>query len=138
MKKIYYQTILFLILASLQSCYKDVGPIEGEGGAIDIPDTGVSYSQHVQPIYDQNCISCHPSSGNLDLTAGNSYAETVNVNASGYSGKLVVPGNPESSILYKKIDGSGAYGSNMPLGGSLSQSQIAIIKQWIEEGAENN
>ena len=138
MKKLYDYSLILLILASLQSCYKDVGPIEAEGGTIDIPDTGVSYSQHVQPIYDQNCIICHPASSNPDLTTANSYAETVNVNASGYSGKLVVPGDPESSILYKKIDGSGAYGSNMPLGGSLSQTQINIIKQWIEEGALNN
>ena len=138
MKKLYYYTFILFILMSLQSCYKDVGPIEGEGAEPELPASGVSYSQHVQPIYDQNCISCHPSSGNLDLTAGNSYAETVNVNASGYSGKLVVPGDPENSILYKKIDGSGAYGSNMPLGSSLSQTQINTIKQWIEEGAENN
>jgi len=135
MKKLYYYTFILFILMSLQSCYKDVGPIEGE---TDVPAEGISYSQDVQPIYDQNCISCHPNSGDLDLTAGNSYAQTVNANASGYSGKLVVPGDPENSILYKKIDGSGAYGSNMPLGSSLSQTQINTIKQWIEEGAENN
>ena len=135
MKKLYYYSLVLLILASLQSCYKDVGPIEGEG---DVPAEGISYSQDVQPIYDQNCIDCHPGSGNLDLTADNSYAETVNVSASGYSGILVVPGDPEASVLYKKIDGSGAYGSNMPVGGSLSQTQINTIKQWIEEGAQNN
>ena len=138
MKKLYYYSLILIILISFQSCYKDVGPIEGEGGATDIPAEGISYSQHVQPIYDQNCISCHPSSGNLDLTAGNSYAETVNVNASAYSGKLVVPGDPEASVLYKKIDGSGAYGTNMPIGGSLSSTQINTIKQWILEGAQNN
>jgi len=135
MKKLYYYSLVLLILASLQSCYKDVGPIEGEG---DVPAEGISYSQDVQPIYDQNCIDCHPGSGNLDLTADNSYAETVNVSASGYSGILVVPGDPEASVLYKKIDGSGAYGSNMPVGGSLSQTQINTIKQWILEGAQNN
>jgi hypothetical protein len=50
----------------------------------------------------------------------------------------VVPGDANASVLYKKIDGSGAYGSNMPLGGSLSPAQIEIIRRWIDEGALNN
>jgi len=131
MKKLYILILLF----SLQACYKDIGPIEGE---IQIPEDGISFSQNIQPIFDQSCVNCHPSSGNLDLRAGNSYNNLVNVPASGYSGILVVPGDPDNSILYKKIDGSGAYGSNMPVGGSLSASQINMIEQWILEGAPDN
>ncbi len=128
---------LLLILSGiflLQSCYKDVGPIEEQAEETQ----EISYSRNIQPIFDQNCVSCHPSSGNLDLTASNSYNELVNVTASGYQGILVVPGDSESSVLYKKIDGSNVYGSNMPLGRSLSASQIALIKRWIDEGAQNN
>ncbi len=132
MKKIYL--ILFVITNLIfYNCSKDKGPVEDE----QTPGN-VSFVNDVQPVFDQNCTSCHPNSGNLDLTAGNSYNQLVNVDASGYSAKRVVPGDPEHSVLYKKIDGSGAYGSNMPLGNSLSASQIALIKQWIEEGARNN
>ncbi len=135
MKRFSYLVIFIILISGLQSCYKDVGPIEPEG---ELPQNGISYAEDVQPIFDQNCIACHPSSGNLDLTSGQSYNQLVNVNASGYSGKRVVPNDAEASVLYKKIDGSGAYGGNMPIGSSLSTTQINIIKLWIEEGAQNN
>ena len=113
-------------------CKQDQGPIE------DDSDNGnVSYDQ-VQAIFDQYCISCHPSSGNLDLRRGQSYNDLVNVRASGYQGIRVVPGHSDRSVLYGKIDGSGRYGSNMPLGGSLSQQQINLIKNWIDQGATDH
>ncbi len=131
--KIKYITLLISISLLVTACYKDVGPVDD-----NTTQENVSFSADVQPIFNQACVSCHPNSGNLDLTATNAYNQLVNVNASGYSGKRVVPGDAENSILYKKIDGSGAYGSNMPLGGSLSNAQINTIKQWIDEGAQNN
>ncbi len=126
--------ILFILLMILQSCSKDVGPVEPDSDS----NNQVSFKNDVQPIFNNHCISCHPSSGDLDLREGHSYNEIVGVSASGYSGTLVVPGNAEASVLYKKIDGSGAFGSNMPLGGSLSANQIKIIRDWINQGAKNN
>ena len=129
-------TIIFILsfFLSFQSCYKDVGPID-EG---DAPAEGVSFAQHIQPIFDNNCTNCHGSSGNLNLSSSVSYNNLVNINASGYAKKRVVPNDADNSILFKKVDGSGAYGSNMPLGGNLSATQINTIKQWIIEGAQNN
>ena len=132
MKKTYLN-FLILITFTLYNCSKDTGPVD-ENQATE----NISFANDVQPIFGQSCTSCHPSSGNLDLTAANSYNQLVNVNASGYSAKRVVPGDADNSVLYKKIDGSGTYGSNMPLGGNLSAAQINIIKQWITEGAQNN
>ena len=132
MKKIYFG-LLILVSLVLTNCSKDKGPVDDEPATEE-----VSFANDVQPIFDRSCISCHPSSGNLDLTSGNSYSQLVNVAASGYSGKRVIPGDAENSILYKKIDGSEVYGSNMPLGSSLSDVEIETIEQWIEEGAKNN
>ena len=132
MKKIYL-SVLIVVTITLYNCSKDTGPVDDNQTTENI-----SFANDVQPIFDQSCTSCHPGSGNLDLTAANSYNQLVNVNASGYSAKRVVPGDAANSVLYKKIDGSGAYGSNMPLGGNLSTAQINIIKQWIVEGAKNN
>jgi len=137
MKRIVPALIVFTTLL-LYSCSADTGPVEEEPGTPSGTDNPVSFSQEVQPVFDQNCTSCHPSSGNLDLTAANSYSSLVNVPASGYSAVRVVPGDPESSVLYGKINGSNTFGSNMPLGGSLSAAQIDIIKRWIEQGAEDN
>ena len=132
MKKLYL-SLLILSTLVLYNCSKDKGPVD-----TDQSTENVSFTNDVQPIFDQYCTSCHPNSGNLDLTPGNSYAQLVNINASAYSAKRVIPGDAENSVLYKKIDGSGTFGSNMPLGGNLSAGQISIIKKWIEEGAQNN
>ncbi len=132
MKKFF---VLFLLgsMFLIQSCSKEAGPVEPEDAT-----TQVSFANDVQPIFDNNCVSCHPSSGNLDLRPGQSYNQLVNVSASGYNALRVKPGDPEASVLYKKIDGSGTFGSNMPLGGQLSAADIQTIKTWIEQGAQNN
>ncbi len=133
MKKTFLSFTILLSI-TMYNCSKDKGPVDDT----QQPEN-VSFANDVQPIFNQNCTTqCHPNSGNLDLTAGNSYNQLVNVNASGYAAKRVVPGDPDNSVLYKKIDGSGVYGSTMPLGGSLSAAQINTIKQWIVEGAQNN
>ena len=125
-------TVSFLFVG--QSCSKDIGPIEKENNTTE----NVKFATDVQPIFSNNCTGCHGNSGNLDLSSGNAYANLVGVNASGYSGKRVIANDADNSILYKKIDNSGAYGSNMPLGQNLSSAQINTIKQWIIEGALNN
>jgi len=126
--------LIFFELLIFQSCSKDVGPLELENN----PTQNVKFATDVQAIFNNQCISCHNSSDDLNLETGNSYNNLVNVNATSYNGKRVVAGDAENSVLYKKIDGSGAYGSNMPLGGNLSATQINTIKQWIVEGALNN
>ncbi len=133
MKKIVVVILLLGLFFSITNCKMDKGPVEPE---ID-PET-ISFANDIQPVFNQYCTSCHPSSGNLDLRQGQAYGELVNVPASGYNALRVKPGDPGNSVLYKKIDGSGAYGSNMPLGGSLSQNDIDKIKAWIEQGAPDN
>ena len=133
MKYYTYPILLILITLLFQSCYNDVGPIEPE-----IQVTEVSFADDIQLIFTQNCTSCHPNSGNLDLTQENAYSQIVNKTTAGYSGIRVVPNEPENSILYKKIDHSNSFGANMPLGGTLTANEINLIKKWILEGALNN
>ncbi len=53
---------------------------------------------------------------------------------------LVVPGDSASSLLVNKIESSNPQvGVRMPLFGlALSQSEINLIKNWIDQGALNN
>jgi uncharacterized membrane protein len=135
MKHFIQLLILLFISLLFNSCYNDIGPIEPE---IEIPEEGVSFTEEIQPIFTQNCTSCHPNSGNLDLSEGIAYNQIVNKNAAAYDGKLIIPNEPENSILYKKIDHSNNYGANMPLGSTLTANEITLIKEWITEGAQNN
>ncbi len=87
----------------------------------------VDYSSQIQPIFNQNCTSCHGGSGGLALT---SYEELMR---GGNSGTVVVAGNATGSLLAQRLDGS--VPPIMPQGGSLPDSTINLIKQWINEGA---
>lgn len=125
-------------------------------GCTDIRNVPVTYSieyaASIQGLFNDfsgmssGCVDCHFSaemgmpSGNLDLTAGVSWAHLVNV-ASAEDSNLayVVPGHPERSLLFWKVNcDSPVAGSRMPLdgyAGGLSAEQQALIYDWIAEGA---
>ena len=94
----------------------------------------VDYVTEIQPIFDNNCTSCHINGGNyyggLDLS---SYASLME---GGNSGNTIVPYDHINSILYQRIILDESDNLSMPQNGSpLSQSNIDLIRQWIIEGA---
>jgi hypothetical protein len=102
--------------------------------------TGVDYSTEIQPIFDSRCTSCHSGASapqGLRLDASNSYANLVDVPSNEVPSLLrVEPGDPENSYLVQKIEGTADVGGQMPLGGPpLNATMIALIRQWIGEGA---
>ncbi|MBI4529901.1 MAG: hypothetical protein HY709_00110 [Candidatus Latescibacteria bacterium] len=79
----------------------------------------------------------------MSLEEGKSYSNIVNKpSREAPSVMRVKPSDPDNSYLYRKIRGEqrsvGGSGERMPLGGSLSSSQIETIKNWITQGAPNN
>ena len=53
----------------------------------------------------------------------------------GLSGAAIIPGDGKQSLLVKRILGEGE--ARMPMGGaSLTSAQIALIRRWIDEGAD--
>lgn len=105
-------------------------------------DAGISFAADVQPIFDLRCaLVCHTgpaANGSLDLSADVSHANLVNVPAAGYTDEIrVVPGDADASLLYQKVIGD-VFGNRMPLGEALPDSQIAIIRVWIEDGARDD
>jgi outer membrane biosynthesis protein TonB len=90
-----------------------------------------TYNQDVSPILNSKCVGCHSQLS--------SYNGVVNGEGTGScSGRrYVVPGEPNSSLIYLKITNPPC-GSKMPPGGSLSQSEIDTIKNWILGGAPEN
>jgi hypothetical protein len=100
----------------------------------------VSFSNQIQPIFNNQCgTACHGTNGGLSLAVGSSYNNLVNLNAQSScpSLKRVLPSDANNSVLYKKVSGT-TCGSRMPQGGSLSASDIALIRDWINQGANNN
>jgi hypothetical protein len=104
-----------------------------------LPTQHISYSSEIQPIFNNRCIQCHPGNGGLNLISGVSYNQLVNVTAISSCTNLlrVVPDDANNSVLYKKVAGT-ACGMQMPQGGNLTVSDINKIRDWINQGANNN
>ena len=126
------------VFAALYGCAGDGLPLTASTGQFD---------DIQRNIFDQHCLSagCHNAqslAGNMNLSAGASYDQLVNVqpdNAVARSAGLlrVQPFNPGNSFLLTKLTGPGlGEGSRMPMGmDPLSQSDIAMIQAWIADGA---
>lgn len=92
-------------------------------------------------VFTAICVRCHSGAGapqGLQLDAAHSYALLVGVaSAEVPSLERVIPGDPDSSYLVLKLQGSSdIVGQRMPFGGPyLPQSTIDVIRQWITNGA---
>jgi WD40 repeat protein len=108
-------------------------PGKADGAKPQAAAAKVSYHRDIRPILQANCQGCHQpakAGGSLDMTAMKSLLK-------GGESEMpaVVPGKPDESYLIEQItpvDGEAA----MPQGKKpLADSEIALIKRWIEEGA---
>lgn len=104
------------------SCYYDEFP-----QAVEIvipPDQVISFADDITPIFETyNCSQCHkPSGQSPDLTTGNEYSSLVPA--------YVSAGNPTGSRLYMQLAVNGHR--------NVDAESLALIKKWIEDGAENN
>ncbi len=94
----------------------------------------VDFDTEIQPIFNANCTGCHGTSAGLSLAEGVSYNNLVDVVSNNYAPALrVVSGDPTTSVLYNKVAGTGVNGQQMPVGGSLTTDQVALISTWITE-----
>lgn len=103
----------------------------------------VSYSQQVAPIMAMHCNSCHGRGDEWwpgDALAGELETRRYEgLMKGGASGKAIVPGKPEESLLVKMIEGTIPNRTRMPFEGeSLSKKQIKLIRRWISEGAKED
>lgn len=121
--------------AGLDASGRPLPPGGGDGGALTA-DFG-SIQEHVfTPI----CSVCHAGGSapqGLRLDAANSYALLVGVPSTEVPSLLrVKPGDPDGSYLIQKLEGHAAVGAQMPFGGPpLPADTIAVIRQWISDGA---
>jgi mono/diheme cytochrome c family protein len=94
----------------------------------------VDFGRDIQPLLRKHCIECHgPTQQMRGLRLDRrKYALP---NRIGANGVRIVPGKSEASTLYKRISGTNS-GPQMPPAGALSAEQIALVKTWIDEGAD--
>jgi len=90
--------------------------------------SALAFETGVLPILKANCVQCHGPETQTKSMNLSTYAGAMKGSE---SGAVVVPGQPEASLLYQKVSQG-----LMPKGGKpLSADQVTVIRQWIEAGA---
>ncbi len=94
----------------------------------------VHFSRDIRPILNQNCVPCH---GGVRQKNGVSFIFREEALGRGKSGKrTIVPGKPEESELIARITSRDPEGRMPYHAPPLPQQQIALLRQWIKEGAK--
>lgn len=94
----------------------------------------IDFNAQVRPILNKNCISCH---GGVKQSGGFGLVFRENALRKTKNGKFgIVPGAPEESEMMLRITHENPE-MRMPLEKEpLSDDEIAVLKKWIEQGAE--
>lgn len=104
------------------------------GQALAQDQKQITYEADIKPIIQRYCLPCHleesenPSQLNMD-TFGM-------LMKGGKNGVPVVPGRPDSSLLYIKMLPDPPFGRQMPRNRKkVSEEDIRLIREWISQGA---
>ncbi len=88
------------------------------------------FATDVYPILRDNCLGCHQESDDR----GDLRVETFDLlMRGGESGPPVAPGQPDGSLLVRKIEGADE--KKMPPKKDLLPQEIAAIRAWVANGA---
>jgi hypothetical protein len=107
------------------------------GHAAIVPVADSFYARRIHPILDARCVGCHGESktqGGLHL---DSYEALMR---GGKDGVVIVPGNPEKSMLIVRVSLPSTDKRFMPAEGRppLKPEEIAVLKAWIRQGASSS
>jgi hypothetical protein len=91
----------------------------------------VDFRRDVQPILRDHCYACHGPDQQMNGLRLDRRADAMR----GGTQSVIGPGNAEGSKLYHRLVGT-QVGSQMPPTGPLSADNVAVLKAWIDQGAD--
>jgi ankyrin repeat protein len=94
--------------------------------------SAVNYEQQVRPILANRCFGCH---GPRQQQSGLRLDLRQNALRGGDYGVVIVPGRSAESKLIQRLIGSDV-GLQMPPTGELPPEEIAMLRAWIDSGAD--
>lgn len=92
----------------------------------------VGFRRDVQPLLADHCLSCH---GPEKQKGGLRLDRNADAMKGGESGPSILPGKGEESRLFRAVAGLEKDSRMPPKGEPLTAAQVALLKQWIDEGA---
>jgi hypothetical protein len=111
--------------------------LEGKHPAEEPVPSPITWSRDIAPLFRSVCVECHLGGA----VRGNFRLDTPQLaRTPGDSGgvwPLIVPGDPEGSLLYRMlVDRNPVYGHQMPLQKvPLDDRGKQLVRRWILEGA---
>jgi hypothetical protein len=119
---------------------------------VDAGPTAPSWTTVYTEVITPRCLPCHADATQIGITLGQldmssqatAFNNLVNKAATGpacsSAGIRVVPGSPDTSVLYLKVDPEEPTpcGAKMPFTGTISEEEVEMIEAWIEGGAPND
>jgi len=111
-------------------------PISNKKEVAEVPlDQAVVYTNVIKPILEQKCTGCHNPDklkGELILT------DPQSIMKGGKSGKLLVPGNPQMSLLLQRVHLPMEEKKHMPPSGKaqLTLQEISLLTLWVKQKAD--
>ncbi len=91
----------------------------------------VGFARDIQPIFEASCYRCHGPGTQMAQLRLDSKTSALQ---GGLSGKAIVPGRSQESLLFQRVLGQGEK-VRMPFQGDpLPPEQIALIRAWIDQG----
>lgn len=95
------------------------------------PDRAARFFDQVKPLLDAKCVQCHGP----DKQKGKLRLDTLDAaKKGGATGPAIVPGDPDKSLLVQAIRHARA-DVQMPPKEKLKDAQIALLADWIKDGA---
>ncbi len=109
----------------------------------DTPKTepqAVSFSRDILPIFSAYCVECHQPGGEGLAASGLNLESYDNIMKGTKFGPIITPGSSVSSTLVVLVEGRADKSLKMPHGERkpLAPETIALIRNWIDQGAKKN
>ncbi|MEO0794244.1 MAG: PSD1 and planctomycete cytochrome C domain-containing protein [Verrucomicrobiota bacterium] len=101
---------------------------------VSVPEV-IEFNEHIRPILTKNCAACH---GGVKKSGGLSFVFEEEAIAVGQSGsQSIIPGDPDASYLIEKVTSTDPNFRMPPPdhGPALKEKEIALLKEWIKQGA---
>lgn len=130
--------IHLVVMAGLFSGWIACPAHSKESTSAALPEV-ISFNAFIRPLMSNTCFVCHGPAGEenpSELRLDSFDAATGEVPSG--EGRAIVPGNPEQSIVYKRIMAADDADRMPPedFRHQLSGRDKAIFRRWIEQGAE--
>lgn len=130
------RTLPLVLLMACNARPSGVRPIERPDA--DLVVDPAKACEGARRVLAERCSGCHRPGGQTPDLAGDAVATVIGASSALYPGAtLIVAGDPEASLLYRKVSGAQVSGEGglMPPSGPLPGPEVEVVAAWIRDGA---